>query len=204
MAAPGSPPFYIDPLGAAGTKLVATSGNDRSKYTGWGVSSNIKIDLSDTMQLTSITGYRKFDTEFYADDDLSPINTNFGRNVLKNHSFSQELRLNMEPTDGVNLTLGGYYFDQKSVYDSFQDIRYVSVFPLQFRQPDPTKAKAKAAFANIGWEVTEALTVNAASGSIPASTAAAESGFIRARKPAAKSGDIAAKRRAASAGFIAS
>lgn len=161
VAAPGNPPFYIDPLGAAGIQLAATSGNDRSKYTGWGVSSNIKVDLSDTMQLTSITGYRKFDTEFYTDDDLTPINTNFGRNFLKNHSFSQELRLNVEPADGINLTVGGYYFDQKSVYDSFQDIRYVSVFPLQFRQPDPTKAKAKAAFANVGWELTEALTVNA-------------------------------------------
>ena len=63
--------------------------------------------------------------------------------------------------EGVNVTVGGYYFDQKSVYDSFQDIRYVSVFPLQFRQPDPTKAKAKAAFANIGWEITDALSLNA-------------------------------------------
>ncbi len=161
VAAPGNPPFYIDPLGAAGTRLSATSGTDRSEYNGWGVSSNLKIDLSDTIKLTSITGYRKFDTEFYTDDDLTPIKTNFGRNFLKNHSFSQELRLDIEPTDGVNLTLGGYYFDQKSVYDSFQDIRYVSVFPLQFRQPDPTSAKAKAAFGNISWKVAENLTINA-------------------------------------------
>ncbi len=48
-----------------------------------------------------------------------------------------------------------------SVYDSFQDIRYVSVFPLQFRQPDPTKAEAKAVFANLGWETTDKLSVKA-------------------------------------------
>jgi iron complex outermembrane recepter protein len=160
VAAPGSPPFYIDPLGAAGTQLAATSGTDQSKYTGWGVSANLKIELSDSIQLTSITGYREFDTEFYTDDDLTPINTNFGRNFLTNESFSQELRLNIEPAEGVNLTVGGYYFEQDSVYDSFQDIRYVSVFPLQFRQPDPTKAEAKAAFANLGWEVTDKLSMN--------------------------------------------
>jgi iron complex outermembrane receptor protein len=160
VAAPGDPPFYIDPFGAAGTPLAATSGTDRSEYTGWGVSANLKIELSDTIALTSITGYREFETEFYTDDDLTPINTNFGRNFLTNESFSQEL-LNFEPAEGVNLTVGGYYFEQDSVYDSFQDIRYVSVFPLQFRQPDPTHAEAKAAFANLGWEITDKLSINA-------------------------------------------
>ncbi|WP_284124326.1 TonB-dependent receptor [Parerythrobacter aestuarii] len=161
VAPPGNPPFYIDPLGAAGTPLAATSGNDRSIYEGWGVSLNMVLDISDNVQLTSITGYREFDTEFYTDDDLTPINTNFGRNFLSNESFSQELRLNIEPADGINITVGGYYFEQDSVYDSFQDIRYVSVFPLQFRQPDPTAAEAIAVFGNIGWELTDRLTVNA-------------------------------------------
>lgn len=151
---------FIDPLRAAGTRLAATSGTDRSDYNSWGLSANLKIDLTDTIQLTSITGYREFDTEFYTDDDLTPINTNFGRNFLSNESFSQELRLNFAPTEAINVTVGGYYFEQDSVYDSFQDIRYVSVFPLQFRQPDPTHAEAKAAFANLGWEITEALTLN--------------------------------------------
>jgi iron complex outermembrane receptor protein len=152
---------FIDPLGAAGTKLQATSGTDRSDYDGWGVSANLVVDLTDTIQLTSITGYREFDTEFYTDDDLTPINTNFGRNFLSNESFSQEVRLNFAPTEAINVTLGGYYFEQDSVYDSFQDIRYVSVFPLQFRQPDPTHAEAKAAFANVSWEITDALSLNA-------------------------------------------
>lgn len=161
VAPPGAPPFYIDPLGAAGTQLAATSGTDRSDYNGWGISGQINYKVSDSISITSISGYRKFDTEFYTDDDLTPINTNFGRNFLSNKSFSQELRLNFSPTENINATLGGYYFTQDSVYDSFQDIRYVSVFPLQFRQPDPTSAKAKAAFGNISWKLTEALSINA-------------------------------------------
>jgi iron complex outermembrane recepter protein len=160
VAPPGAPPFYIDPLGAAGTRLQATAGTDRSDYDGWGVSGQINYRFSDSLGLTSITGYRKFNTEFYTDDDLTPINTNFGRNFLSNKSFSQELRLNAAIGETINATIGGYYFEQDSVYDSFQDIRYVSVFPLQFRQPDPTNAKAKAAFANASWKITEALTIN--------------------------------------------
>jgi iron complex outermembrane recepter protein len=161
VAPPGAPPFYIDVTGAAGTRLAATSGTDRSDYNGWGVSAQINYALSDSLSLTSITGYRKFDTEFYTDDDLTPINTNFGRNFLSNKSFSQELRLNAAIGETINATLGGYYFKQDSVYDSFQDIRYVSVFPLQFRQPDPTAAKAKAVFGNASWKITDALTINA-------------------------------------------
>jgi iron complex outermembrane recepter protein len=151
---------FVSPLGFS-VPLAATSGTDQSTYNGWGISSNLNINLSDAVELVAITGYRKFDTEFYTDDDLTPINTNFGRNFLTNKSFSQELRLNFAPTEAINATLGGYYFDQRSVYDSFQDIRYIPVIPLQFRQPDPTSAKAKAVFGNVGWKITDAFTVNA-------------------------------------------
>ena len=116
-------------MGAAGTPLAATSGTDRSLYDGWGVSGQINYDLSDMFSVTSITGYRSFSTTFDSDDDLSPASVGFGKNDLTNWSFSQELRLNVKPTDSINLTLGGYYFKQKSVYDSLQDIRYVRRLP---------------------------------------------------------------------------
>lgn len=154
------PPIPVDPLRAAGTPLAATSGNDRSLYDGWGVSGQINYQLNDAIALTSITGYREFDTRFDSDDDLSPANVGFGRNHLKNWSFSQELRANVEILDTLNVTVGGYYFKQKSVYDSVQDIRYVPVFPLQFRQPDPTSAKAKAVFGHVAWEVFPDFTLS--------------------------------------------
>ena len=145
---------------APGVPLSATAGTDRSLYDGWGVSGQINYRLSDSLSLTSITGYRRFHTTFDSDDDLSPASIGFGTNDLKNWSFSQELRLNAKLGETINATLGGYYFKQKSTYDSSQDIRYV-VIPLQFRQPDPTSAEAKAVFANVSWEIVPALTVNA-------------------------------------------
>ncbi|NML12282.1 TonB-dependent receptor [Sphingobium sp. AR-3-1] len=155
-----TPPIPVDPFGAAGTPLAATQGTDRSLYKGWGVSGQVNYALSDAFKLTSITGYRSFDTQFDSDDDLSPANTNFGRNSLENWSFSQEVRLNIDLSDSLNGTVGGYYFKQKSTYDSFQDIRYVAVYPLQFRQPDPTKAEAKAAFAHLSWKPIDRLTLS--------------------------------------------
>jgi iron complex outermembrane receptor protein len=155
-----TPPIPVDPYGAAGTPLAATSGTDRSLYDGWGVSGQINYQLNDMLSVTSITGYRAFDTKFDSDDDLSPASIGFGTNHLTNWSFSQELRASAKIGETVNLTLGGYYFKQESVYDSSQDIRYVPVYPLQFSQPDPTNAEAKALFAHVSWEPIHNLTLS--------------------------------------------
>ena len=156
----GGPLVPLDPQGAAGTPLAATSGNDRSLYDGWGVSGQINYQVNDMLSVTSISGYRAFDTKFDSDDDLSPASNGFGSNHLKNWSFSQELRASAKIGETINLTLGGYYFKQESVYDSLQDIRYVPVYPLQFRQPDPTDAEAKAVFAHASWEPIHNLTLS--------------------------------------------
>jgi len=149
-----------DPFGSTGTKLAATSGTDRSLYDGWGFSGQINYQLNDAISLTSITGYRAFDTRFDSDDDLSPASNGFGENHLTNWSFSQEVRANVELAKSLNFTLGGYYFKQHSLYDSTQDIRYVPVYPLQFRQPDPTDADAKAVFAHLAWKPIDNLTLS--------------------------------------------
>jgi len=153
-------PIPVDPYGAVGTPLAATSGTDRSLYDGWGFSGQINYQLNDAISLTSITGYRAFDTRFDSDDDLSPASNGFGQNHLTNWSVSQEVRANVELAKALNFTLGGYYFKQHSLYDSTQDIRYVPVYPLQFRQPDPTDAEAKAVFAHLSWKPVDGLTLS--------------------------------------------
>ena len=150
-----------DPFNAGGTPLAAVQGSNLTKYRGWGVSGQGNLDLNEWLQLVSITGYREFKTYFTNDGDLSPARTGFGINNLSNWSFSQELRVNMELAETIFATVGGYYFEQASVYDSVQDLRYVAPYPLQFRQPDEIDADAKAAFANVAWEIMPDLNVNA-------------------------------------------
>ncbi len=150
-----------DPFGAGGTIMEETRGSNRTTYRGWGLSGQANYDINDMLQLVSITGYREFDTQFFADGDISPARTGFGINNLTNWSFSQELRLNAELADTIFATIGGYYFEQSSVYDSTQDLRYVAPYPLQFRQPDTVDADAKAIFANVAWEIVPDLNLNA-------------------------------------------
>jgi iron complex outermembrane receptor protein len=162
--------FFGIAVPPTGQPLTATTGPEQQTFTGWGVSANAEFELSDNATLTSITAYREFDTLFGSDLDLSPAQVNYGINGLTNWFWSQEARLNVEATSWLNLTVGGYYSDEKSVYYSLQDIRVVGVyppaapvilplFPLQFIQDDPVRTRSYAGFATATFTLTDALTL---------------------------------------------
>jgi len=144
---------------APGYPLVETRGNGRTRFEGYGFSGQVDIDLADTLQFQSITSYRGYNTKFNNDDDLSPISIANGFGDLDFHAFTQEVRLNGSFADKTfEYTVGGFYLDQKSVYATFQDLRYPAI-PLQFQGNDPVNAGTKAAFLHLTWNVTDALTV---------------------------------------------
>src|SRR6202012_1964443 len=57
----------------------------------------------------------------------------------------------------LDLTVGGYYSDQRTTYFTYQDIRY-AVIPLQFIGNDPVNADNWAAFGTAIWHPVEGLT----------------------------------------------
>ena len=133
----------------------------RIDFTGWGVSGQVEWDLSDDLQLVSITAYRAYNSVFSNEDDLSPMSHQLGGpNELDFEAFSQELRLNGSfAEETINYTLGGFYLDQKTLYSAQQDLRYVVPGPLVFVSADPVPSFTKAAFAHVGWDLTEQLTL---------------------------------------------
>jgi iron complex outermembrane receptor protein len=157
---------FYSPAGAwqtppvAGYPLLETRGAGRTKFNGWGVSGQADIDLTDVLQLQSITSYRQYDLQFTNDDDYSPLAIGNGLSELDYWGFTQELRLNGSLfADAVNWTLGAFYLDQRSTYATFQDIRYAPI-PLQFQGDDPVNADTKAVFGAVSWEIVENLTFN--------------------------------------------
>jgi len=134
--------------------------NGRTKYNGWGVSGQIEYDLTDALQLVSITAYRDYRTQFSNDDDISPLAHSLGSGDLTFWSFSQELRLNGSLLDdAIEYTLGGFYMDQRSVYATTQNLRYAGLDP--FLGNDPVNADTKAAFAHLSWRPIDPLTLTA-------------------------------------------
>ena len=140
--------WYLPAGGQAGQAYTMSN---KTKFTGWGVSSNIDITLSDSLKLQSITAHREYRQTWGTDDDFTPFNAvgAGGFNDLTFRFFSQELRLNGEIGDFAEWTVGGFYNDQKSVYFTRQDIRYIPVGLLQFTGDDPITASSKAAFGTL-------------------------------------------------------
>jgi iron complex outermembrane receptor protein len=137
----------------------ASIGDGRIRFEGWGISGQLDWELSDQLQLVSITAYREYTSEFSNDNDVSPLAHSLGFGPLTFDFFSQELRLNgaLGENDEIEYTLGAFYNDQKSVYTSFQDLRSSG---LQFQQSDPVDADSKAVFAHLAWSPIERLTLN--------------------------------------------
>jgi iron complex outermembrane receptor protein len=145
---------------APGFPLRATSNEQGQRFEGRGMSANMTIGLTDTLDLVSISAYREYEASFNSDDDISPANIGFGQNRLDHDFWSQELRLNGEIGSTIDFTVGAYYSDQTTTYFTYQDIRYAPI-PLQFIGDDPVNADSKAVFGTVIWNPIAALNLTA-------------------------------------------
>lgn len=158
--------FYTPPYNGGGS---ATAGATpfpwqssrpvpRQFFDGWGAVLDGEFLITDALKLKSISAYRSYSSGFANDNDLSPLASSIGDGVLPFHSYSQELRLNGDAAR-YEWTLGLYYLDQRSRYQSWQELRYSA--PLMFQQNDVVNASSKAAFAHGGYEITDDLKLTA-------------------------------------------
>jgi iron complex outermembrane recepter protein len=151
---------YVTYSASTGGPFGAFAAPSETEFDGWGVSGQINLKLSDSLSLSSITAYRKYDTTFGTDDDFTPFDSfaGTGFNHLTHDFFSQELRLNGEMGEMVSFTLGAFYSDQKTVYETIQQIRY---FGLEFYGNDPVNADSKAAYGSVFIKPAENMTISA-------------------------------------------
>lgn len=145
-AANGQPAGSFSP---SGLPLSAFPIDNRSDYKGYGFSSNLTIRPTDALSITSVTAYRKFNSAWSNDPDLSPANFQASRNTLDGEFFSQELRGNVELSSSVEATVGGYYSWERTMTGGALDARYLPPFPLQFTFRDPVTVRSKATFGTV-------------------------------------------------------
>jgi iron complex outermembrane receptor protein len=149
--------------GSAGTTVAVPEmrADGRVDYEGWGTSANVDWTISDRLSLKSITAYREYNSYFSNDNDWSPLSSSLGYGHLSFHSVSQELRLNgaFLDDDRLEYTLGAFYMDQRSIYQTTQDLRYSATTLTQFRGNDPVNADTTALFAHVSFAATDKLTL---------------------------------------------
>lgn len=151
--------FYAPPGGQVSQGYEMPN---RLKFDGYGFSANMTIGLSDTLNIQSITAYRNYRQKWGTDDDFTPdlAIAGQGYNDLKFWFFSQELRVNGKIGDKIDFTVGGFYSDQRSVYFTRQDIRYIAPgLNFQFLGNDPVNADSKAVFGTVIARPMDGLTL---------------------------------------------
>ena len=128
-------------------------------YEGGGLQAAIDVDLSDSLQVKSITAYRWYDSSWGNDSDSSPVPNQQQFNTLTFDYFSQELRLNGTVADGLlDFTLGGFYSDQDGSLFSRVDLNYSGIDFIN--GPDTTPASSKAVFLNATVHPTPMMSVS--------------------------------------------
>ncbi|MFM5913228.1 MAG: TonB-dependent receptor [Chakrabartia godavariana] len=151
--------FYLPAGGQVGQGYFMPN---KTNFEGWGLSANMTVGLSDSVNVQSITAYRDYRQIWGTDDDYTPFANRGagGYNDLKFWFVSQEVRVNAKLGDNVDLTVGGFYSDQRSTYFTRQDIRYIAPgLNFQFLGNDPVNADSKAVFGTIIAKPVENLTL---------------------------------------------
>ncbi|MGE0666149.1 MAG: TonB-dependent receptor [Sphingomonadales bacterium] len=140
------------------------------------ITANARLDITDTIKLVSVTGWRDGTESIVNDFDATEVlifethrpNDNF-------EQFSQELRLEGEIGERVSFVAGLYYYDAsyKSLITRFQDFGYIRGNPaligvrsLLFPGAEISGqvnidygSKSYAAFAQVNVEVFDGLTI---------------------------------------------
>jgi iron complex outermembrane receptor protein len=145
---------------------IGLAGNDQCFSTDtstkvWGTNLTMDWSLAKSLSLKSITAYRELDSIWTNDDDTSPLSSSLGADEMRNHTFSEELRLNGSVGKFLDYSAGGISLDQVTTYASHQILDYVIPHtPFEFLQNDPVGEKDYAGFANATWHITDALNFN--------------------------------------------
>jgi iron complex outermembrane recepter protein len=162
--APGAPGF--SPLAECGrgfaglyttySSIATPVRNDTDAITG-----TIDVDLGGNFTLTSVTGWRTNDESVRQDFDGSSANFFDTLRSQDYEQFSQEVRIAGDISDGINLLVGGYYFD--SSYQLDQSTNFGVVLgqgaTAVLRQVVDHSSKSYAGFADARIKLGDALTL---------------------------------------------
>jgi len=106
-------PSFGQPADDDGDPFLAHIGDDIfSNLDALGIALNANWDLG-AVKLTSITGYRKTDTEVLSDFDATPIPFMTVHRDETHEQFSQELRLSSNTEGKLTYVVGAYYMTQE-------------------------------------------------------------------------------------------
>ncbi|MBM5811113.1 MAG: TonB-dependent receptor [Gammaproteobacteria bacterium] len=128
-----------------------------SEATIWGTALNVAWDITDQLQLRSITAYRSLESEFSRDGDHSPLTISQFYDYVDQEQLSQELQLLGQSFDErLTWILGLYWFQEDGL-----NINELDFLISSFRSGGYFDNSSQAIFAQGTFDVTERLHLTA-------------------------------------------
>ncbi|MEZ5710234.1 MAG: TonB-dependent receptor [Blastomonas sp.] len=139
------------------------SNGEGQKLDHWGVAMTANIDLSDSLELVSITSYRDLEPEFFIDIDATEYELGDVFVGIDQRQWSQELQLKYSG-DRLNGVLGLYYLDEKveSHQEAYADDLFAfNGFPISFTRliDDAQRTRSFAAFGQATYDFSDRFSV---------------------------------------------
>lgn len=123
------------------------------------VTLNIDWQVSDSLQLQSITAFRELESGWGQDEDGTPIPLGQLYQFVDQDQFSQEFRLNSTTGDFLDWTLGAFYHTSDTPVTGRIGLGYVGFDFIH--GPDPVETTTWAVFANGTFYLSDRFELNA-------------------------------------------
>ncbi|MCB1661888.1 MAG: TonB-dependent receptor [Pseudomonadales bacterium] len=151
----GNPACINDAQYNLGKDYTAGTAPSYSDTDLFGVNLTLDWEVSDSLQIKSITAYRDLDSEFARDLDKSPHDVNSTYDNFTQNQFSQEIQFLGDTFDEqLNWILGIYYFSESA--ENQNDL----FFPmLSFRSGGDVENESWAVFAQGTYDLTDQLSI---------------------------------------------
>lgn len=146
-----SPFAFVDP------DTYSTNSPNTRDRTFSGTNLSFAYDVSDSVQLTSITAYRDSQYREQNDSDGTPNFTFYGKWLEDQRQVSQELRLASVGESPLQWIVGGFYFNENSRWLAST---YFGIGPLAgtfSNRVTTNETKSYAAFGEVTYQVSERL-----------------------------------------------
>lgn len=163
---PGVTYRAVDGAGTPGAPNGGWAPKPQDGIYSYGFSGNLQYNLSDEVQLTSITAYRHYNAVSTDDNGGSPVVQVMEQANFTHEQFSEEDRLHGSLLNNTLFyTAGGIYFHERTVYQSREDDPFLAGIygtlsepTFDFLQDDPTVTDTEAGFGNLEWKATDKLS----------------------------------------------
>ena len=151
-------------LNAAPQDGIDVTRNNLDTFFDWktgGVTANLEWDISDTVTLSSISAFRTYESDFFFNTDGTEQEVTRSTFVYETDQYSQELRLASNGLDGWSWLIGGFFLDEdKSGALGLGRATHPTLGQVSFIIPNDDTAESIAAFGQVTYDVSDALTLS--------------------------------------------